>query len=83
MRKIGDVPHLRTPHKGTALGNDQFKEDGFVPPGVSYTFASNYENQIRAHKRLSVILPLLLHASSAGGQFCSLGTTMMVFWPSW
>ena len=31
----------------------------------------------------TVILPLLLHASSAGGQFCSLGTTMMVFWPSW
>ncbi len=52
-----------------------------LPAGVSYTFAGNYENQIRAQKRLSFILPLallvimlILHL-----QFKSMSTTIMVF----
>jgi Cu/Ag efflux pump CusA len=36
-----------------------------LPAGVSYTFAGNYENQIRAQKRLSIILPLSLLVFSA------------------
>jgi len=31
-----------------------------LPPGVSYTFAGNYENQIRSQKTLSVVLPVAL-----------------------
>ena len=31
-----------------------------VPPGISYNFAGSYENQVRASKRLAVILPLSL-----------------------
>lgn len=31
-----------------------------LPAGVSYTFAGSYENQIRAKKRLSIVLPLTL-----------------------
>jgi copper/silver efflux system protein len=31
-----------------------------VPPGVSYRFAGAYENQVRAAKRLQVVLPLSL-----------------------
>ncbi len=31
-----------------------------LPAGVSYTFAGNYENHLRAQKRLAVILPLAL-----------------------
>ena len=31
-----------------------------LPPGVSYTFAGNYENQIRSQKTLMVVLPLAL-----------------------
>jgi len=31
-----------------------------VPDGVSYTFAGSYENQIRAAKTLSVVIPLAL-----------------------
>ncbi len=31
-----------------------------IPPGVSYTFAGNYENQIRSQKTLAVVLPLAL-----------------------
>src|SRR5690606_29854914 len=31
-----------------------------VPPGVSFTFSGSYENQIRAEKRLALIVPLSL-----------------------
>jgi Cu(I)/Ag(I) efflux system membrane protein CusA/SilA len=31
-----------------------------IPPGVSYSFAGNYENQVRAQKTLAVVLPLAL-----------------------
>ncbi|MBI1320225.1 MAG: AcrB/AcrD/AcrF family protein [Candidatus Hydrogenedens sp.] len=33
-----------------------------LPPGVSYTFAGAYENQVRAQKTLSFVLPLALFA---------------------
>ncbi len=52
-----------------------------VPPGVTYEFAGTYKNQLRAAKRLSLVLPLslvviflLLYL-----QFKSVGVTMMVF----
>lgn len=31
-----------------------------LPPGVSYTFAGNYENQVRSQKTLMVVLPVAL-----------------------
>jgi len=31
-----------------------------LPPGVSYKFAGNYENQVRATKRLAIVIPLSL-----------------------
>ncbi len=31
-----------------------------VPPGISYRFAGSYENQVRASKRLSIVLPISL-----------------------
>ena len=31
-----------------------------VPSGVSYKFSGSYENQIRAEKRLSIIVPIVL-----------------------
>lgn len=34
--------------------------DLVLPAGVSYTFAGNYENQIRSQKTLAVVLPLSL-----------------------
>lgn len=52
-----------------------------VPPGVSFEFAGAYKNQVRAAKRLSIVLPLslaviflLLYL-----QFKKVSTTMMVF----
>jgi Cu(I)/Ag(I) efflux system membrane protein CusA/SilA len=31
-----------------------------LPPGVTYKFAGNYENQLRASKRLAIVIPLSL-----------------------
>jgi Cu(I)/Ag(I) efflux system membrane protein CusA/SilA len=52
-----------------------------VPSGVSYEFAGNYENQVRAQKKLSVILPLALFVIVIilYLQFKSMATTLMVF----
>jgi len=52
-----------------------------MPPGVSYTFAGSYENQIRAQKKLAVILPLALLVIMLilYLQFKSIRTTLMVF----
>ena len=52
-----------------------------LPAGVSYTFAGSYENQIRAQKTLSIILPLALFIifMILYFQFRSALTTLMVF----
>jgi Cu(I)/Ag(I) efflux system membrane protein CusA/SilA len=52
-----------------------------LPPGVSYTFAGNYENQIRSQKTLAVVLPLALFAIFLilYFQFRSVATTSLVF----
>jgi len=52
-----------------------------LPPGVSYTFAGNYENQIRAQRTLAVVLPLALFVIFIilYLQFKSTATTAMVF----
>jgi len=52
-----------------------------LPPGVSYTFAGSYENQIRAQKKLAVVLPLALFLIFLilYFQFKSISTTMLVF----
>nr|WP_034624037.1 efflux RND transporter permease subunit [Maridesulfovibrio hydrothermalis] len=52
-----------------------------IPAGVSYEFAGSYENQIRAQKKLAVILPLalLVIVLILYLQFKSMATTLMVF----
>ena len=52
-----------------------------LPPGVSYTFAGNYENQIRSQKTLMVVLPLALFIIFIilYLQFRSVITTSLVF----
>jgi len=58
-------------------------DDGelIMPLGVSYTFAGSYENQIRAQKKLSVVLPLALFIIFLilYFQFKSIPTTLLVF----
>ncbi|MBC8206133.1 MAG: efflux RND transporter permease subunit [Kiritimatiellales bacterium] len=52
-----------------------------LPKGVSYTFAGSYENQIRAAKTLTLVLPLALFAifMLIYFQFKSISTTAIVF----
>ncbi|UCE18747.1 MAG: efflux RND transporter permease subunit, partial [Gemmatimonadota bacterium] len=52
-----------------------------LPVGVSYVFAGSYENQLRAQKKLTVILPLALFIifMILYFQFKSVPTTLMVF----
>ncbi len=52
-----------------------------VPAGVSYAFAGNYENQVRASKTLAVVLPLALFVIFVilYLQFRSVLTTGIVF----
>lgn len=52
-----------------------------VPAGVSYTFTGNYENQVRAEKRLSVVLPLvvIIIFLILYFQFKKIAPTLMIF----
>jgi Cu(I)/Ag(I) efflux system membrane protein CusA/SilA len=52
-----------------------------VPSGISYEFAGNYENQVRAQKRLSIVMPLalLIIFLILYFQFRSVLTTSMIF----
>ena len=52
-----------------------------VPKGVSYTFTGSYENQVRAEKRLSFVVPLVMVIIFLilYLQFKSAPTTLMVF----
>lgn len=62
--------------------NKAIKERRLIlPAGVSYTFSGNYENQIRATRTLSLILPLALFIIFLilYLQFDSLVTTGLVF----
>jgi Cu(I)/Ag(I) efflux system membrane protein CusA/SilA len=52
-----------------------------VPAGVRYVFSGSYENQIRAEKRLSIVVPLclMLIFLILYFQFRSVATSLMVF----
>jgi Cu(I)/Ag(I) efflux system membrane protein CusA/SilA len=52
-----------------------------IPAGVSYTFAGSYENQIRAVKKLRIILPLALFLifMILYFQFKTVSTSLIVF----
>lgn len=52
-----------------------------VPAGVSYKFSGSYENQVRAEKRLAIVIPLclLIIFLILYFQFRSAATTLFVF----
>jgi len=52
-----------------------------MPPGVSYNFAGSYENQLRAQKTLSIVLPVALFVifMIIYFQFRAISTTLLVF----
>ena len=62
---------------------EEMKKEGrlSIPAGVSYTFSGNFENQVRATKRLMIVLPVALFAIFLilYLQFRSTVTSMIVF----
>ncbi|ACU90391.1 efflux RND transporter permease subunit [Desulfomicrobium baculatum] len=62
---------------------EQQRVDGklVIPAGVTIEFAGSYENQVRAQKKLMVVLPvaLMLIVIILYLQFGSIATTLMVF----
>ncbi|HPQ20372.1 MAG TPA: efflux RND transporter permease subunit, partial [Saprospiraceae bacterium] len=52
-----------------------------LPAGISYKFAGNYEQQLRASKRLSIVIPIALALIFLilYFQFSSIATSLMVF----
>jgi Cu(I)/Ag(I) efflux system membrane protein CusA/SilA len=52
-----------------------------VPKGISYKFSGSYENQIRAEKRLAIVVPLVLIIIFLilYFQFKSVSTSLMIF----
>lgn len=52
-----------------------------VPAGISYKFSGSYENQVRAEKRLGIIVPIVLGVIFLilYFQFNSISTSLMVF----
>ncbi len=55
--------------------------DLIVPAGVSYQFSGSYENQVRAEKRLAIVVPLVLIVIFLilYFQFRSATTSLMIF----
>ena len=51
-----DVVEAARAHLEEAIASGRLE----VPQGVSYRFAGDYENQLRAEKRLSLVVPLVL-----------------------
>lgn len=72
-----DVVVASQDHLAMAIEEGRLK----VPAGISYEFAGNYENQIRAEKRLSIVMPLVLLIIFLilYFQFKSIETTSMIF----
>ncbi|MDH3795740.1 MAG: efflux RND transporter permease subunit, partial [Flavobacteriaceae bacterium] len=63
------------------IANKINKGELILPEGVTYTFAGTYENQLRAEKTLSLVVPLslIIIFLILYFQFRSVPTTLMVF----
>ena len=72
-----DVVEEARAHLEAAITSGQL----VIPSGVSFTFAGSYENQIRAQKTLTVVLPLALFVIVLilHFQFQRVSTTLLVF----
>ncbi|MFA5669826.1 MAG: efflux RND transporter permease subunit [Balneolaceae bacterium] len=80
--KIDGFSEVEVVENARSLISNNIENGGLiVPSGVSFEFAGNYENQVRAEKRLGIILPIALFAIFLimYFQFKSAATTGMVF----
>ncbi|MFP6664724.1 MAG: efflux RND transporter permease subunit [Deltaproteobacteria bacterium] len=80
--KVADSAEVDVVEEAQAFLNAKIASGEFeIPPGVSFTFAGSYENQIRAQKTLALILPLALFVIFLilYFQFKQISTTLLVF----
>ncbi|QDU33068.1 Cation efflux system protein CusA [Poriferisphaera corsica] len=72
-----DVVEASQKYLDSKLANNEL----ILPTGVNYSFAGNYENQIRANKTLQIVLPiaLLIIFVILYLQFKEITTTLIVF----
>jgi Cu(I)/Ag(I) efflux system membrane protein CusA/SilA len=88
--QVGYVTFDKQPHLGEVDVVEQCQAvlreriasgDLHIPPGVSYTFAGSYQNQVRAARTLAVIVPftLLIIFMILYLQFHAIAPTLMVF----
>lgn len=73
----GNVVEQCIAHLQSKIDSGEFS----LPPGVSYTFAGSYENQQRAAKTLSMVLPIALFIifMLIYFEFRKVSTTMLIF----
>ena len=80
--KKANVAEVNVVEQADRFLKDKIKSgELMLPAGVSYTFTGSYENQVRASKRLSIVLPLALFIIFLilYFQFKSTSTTLLVF----
>ncbi len=80
--KEAEFAEVEVVENAQAVINEKIASGAFkVPQGVSYEFAGNYENQIRAAKTLSIVIPISLLAIFLllYFQFGNVQTTLMTF----
>ena len=80
--KVEDVAEVQVVEEAQRFIEAKIASGEFVvPPGVSFKFTGNYENQIRATKRLAIVVPisLLVIFLILYFQFGNVQTTTMVF----
>jgi Cu(I)/Ag(I) efflux system membrane protein CusA/SilA len=59
--KVGNTAEVDVVEEANALLHEKIESGELnLPPGVAYKFAGNYEHQLRATKRLSVVIPISL-----------------------
>ncbi len=80
--KLDGFPEVDVVENAQALIKQKIENgDLIVPQGISYRFTGTYENQLRAEKTLSVVVPLalLIIFLILYFQFRSVSTSLMVF----
>ena len=80
--KMADYAEVDVVENAQAYLNEKLDSGKFIlPSGVNYIFTGNYENQIRATKRLMIVVPisLIIIFLILYFQFRSVVTTSMIF----
>jgi len=80
--KKNDWAELDVIHKAQEIIQQHIDKDLLkIPAGMSYEFAGTYENQVRAEKRLQLVIPLVLGVIFLilYVQFKTISTSLMIF----